>query len=192
MKKILYVTLLGCILLSAKAYAAFPGQGYFGAGFHFGNYDEAGYSSVNPGGASVKGGFYLTNFIALEGRYAFGTFSDKLTFYDPGYGYYDVNIKLKNMASAFMRFDLPLSRTANLYGLLGFSHGEIEGSSPFQTESVTDNSYSYGFGGEFAVGNDLYFGGEYVMYLDESTSDYYGFYSGYYYSGVNIGVTKYF
>jgi outer membrane immunogenic protein len=192
MKKILYIIMLGCLSISAKAYAAVPGQGYLGAGLHFGNYDEAGYSSVSPGGATVRGGFYLSNFIAIEGRYGFGLFSDKLTFYDPGYGYYDVKIKLKDMASAFVKFDLPLSRYANLYGLLGFSQGKIEGSSGSITESLTDNSYSYGFGGEFAISNDLYFGGEYVMYLDERSNDYYGFYSGYYYSGINIGVTKYF
>lgn len=192
MKKISYVIMLGCMFFVTKAFAAMPGQGYLGAGFHFGNYDEAGYSSVNPGGATIRAGVYLNNFIAIEGRYGFGFFSDKLTFYDPGYGYYDVKIKLKDMASAFVKLDLPLSSYSNLYWLLGFSRGKIEGSSGATTESVTDNSYSYGFGGEFAISNNLYFGGEYIMYLDERSNDYYGFYNGYYYSGINISITKYF
>lgn len=193
MKKGLYAIMLCYLFLSANANAAMPGQGYLGAAFHFGNYDESGYSAVNPGGASMRGGFYLNDFIAIEGRYGLGLFSDTVTLYDSGTStYYDVKIKLKDMASAFVKFDLPLSRSSNLYALLGFSRGTIEGSSGSVTESVTDSSYSYGFGGEFAIGNGLYFGGEYVMYLDERSNDYYGYYSGYYYSGINIGITKYF
>lgn len=170
---LLSVALLGSLSVSAE-------DTYLGVGYHMGSYDETGVDTLNPNAIKFKVGKYVAKNVAIEGHLLFGAGSDSTV-----YSGVDVDLKLKNAISVFVKGDLPLSATANLYGLLGMTKGKLELALPAYnyTDSADDSGLSYGFGAEVAVGEDMYLSGEYIMYISESDYDY---------SGFNIGVSKKF
>ena len=168
-----------------NSFAASEGQRYFGASYHMGTYKENGVPSADLTGLNIKGGAYIADNVAVEGRFTLGMSSDTVSVFVPGFGNFDVEVELKNAISIFVKGDLPVSSTVNAYGLVGFTKGEIKATVTDLDLSVTDDDsgLSYGVGVEAAVNNDMFISGEYVMYLDEDA---------YKYTGINIGFTKLF
>lgn len=175
MKHLVTSALVASCIITSTAMAE---NTYFGAGYHIGTYDESGFPKANPGGIKIEAGKYIAENVAIEGHLLFGAGSDTVTYLGV-----DVDVKLKNAISVFVKGDLPVSETANLYGLLGFTKGKLEASALGTTISEDDSGLSYGIGAEAGFGNDLYFSGEYVFYISESDYDYTGF---------NIGLHKRF
>ena len=173
---------IGLAALSAAVHAE-TGQSYFGVGYHMGTYDESGFPKANPTGLKIKAGKYISENLAMEGHFTLGMQSDTVKVYVPGYGNLNVDIDLKNAISLFLKADLPLAQTGKIYGLFGFTRGELEGSALGYSYSEDDSGLSYGFGIDIKVNQDMYLGGEYIMYIDES---------GYDYSGINLGITSSF
>ena len=151
---------------------------YVGLGYHLGTYDESGFPEANPNGIKLEAGKYVAPNVAIEGHLLLGAGSDTVTYLGV-----DVDLKLKNAISVFIKGDLPISDTANLYGLLGFTKIKLEASALGTTFSDDDNGLSYGLGAELGIGNDLFMSGEYIFYISESDYDYTGF---------NIGISKRF
>ena len=172
------ITLATIATLSTFNVYAEIGDTYLGAGYHLGTYDEAGFPTLNPNGIKIKAGKYVADNVAIEGHLLFGAGSDTTTYLGV-----DVDLKLKQAISVFVKGDMPLSPTANFYGLLGFTKGKLEASALGTTFSEDDSGLSYGIGAEVMMGNDMYVSGEYVFYLSESDYDYTGF---------NIGISKKF
>ena len=168
--------LLAATLITSSA--AIAEGTYIGAGYHIGTYDESGFPKANPDGIKLEVGKYIAENVAIEGHLLFGAGSDTVTFLGT-----DVELKLKNALSVFIKGDLPLSESANVYGLLGFTKGKLEASALGTTVSENDSGLSYGIGAEAGFGSNIYFSGEYIFYISESDYDYTGF---------NIGLHKKF
>ena len=158
--------------------AASADNTYLGVGYHFGTYDESGFPEANLNGIKLEVGTYVAPNVAIEGHLLFGSGSDTVTYLGT-----DIDLKLKNAISVFVKGGLPLSEAANLYGLLGFTKGKLEASVLGTTFSEDDSGLSYGFGAEVAVGSNMYISGEYIMYISELDYDYTGF---------NIGISRRF
>jgi len=171
--KLVIISVIALGSISANAENA-----YVGLGYHLGTYDESGFPKLNPNAIKLEVGKYVAQNVAIEGHLLFGAGSDTITYLGV-----DVDLKLKNAISVFIKGDLPMSDTANLYGLLGFTKGKLEASVLGTTFSEDDSGLSYGFGAEVGLGNDLYMSGEYILYISESDYDYTGF---------NIGISKRF
>ncbi|MDH5407944.1 MAG: porin family protein, partial [Gammaproteobacteria bacterium] len=76
---------------------------------------------------------------------------------------------------------MKLSPTANIYGLIGFSKGEIELSTFAGSVTEDDSGLSFGFGVDTEMSKGMYIGGRFVSYIDDDAD----------YSGININITKY-
>ena len=176
MKKCLFLT---AILCSSSALAA-SGDSYFGGGYHLGKYEEDSIPSASPTAIKLEYGKYFTDNIAVEGQFSFGLGDDTIS--ADGI---NIDLELKQAISLFVKGDLNLSETVNLYGLLGFTKGKLKASASEFDFSVTesDSGLSYGAGIELNTANGLNFSVEYLMYLSEDTYDY---------SGVNLGIAKKF
>lgn len=172
------ITLATIATLSTFNVYAEIGDTYLGAGYHLGTYDEAGFPTLNPNGIGIKVGKFVADNVAIEGQLAFGAGSDSTTYLGV-----DVDLKLKQAISVFVKGYMPLSSSANVYGLLGFTKGKLEASASGTTISADDSGLSYGIGAETKMGNDMYISGEYIFYISESDYDYTGF---------NIGISKKF
>ncbi len=169
--QLLFISIVGISSMSVYAEGMTLGMGY-----HLGTYDGGSGFKANPNAIKLEATKYLADNVAIEGHLLFGSGSDTISGTD-------ADLKLKNAMSVFIKGDLPLSDSANLYGLLGFSQGKLEMSVPGGTMSDDDSGLSYGFGVEVAIANDLYISGEYILYISESDYDYTGF---------NIGLAKKF
>jgi len=164
--------------INSMAVSANEGVKYGGVGYHLGSYEETGLSSASLTGLELKFGSYISDTVALEGRLTIGTGNDTISVFGIG-----VDIELNNALSLFLKGDIPLSPTANLYGLIGFTKGKITASVLGFSVSEDDSGLSYGIGAESKLSDDVYFSGEYVFYLSEDTYDYEGF---------NFGIKKLF
>ena len=165
-------------LISSMAVNANEGEKYGGIGYHMGSYEATGFSSASLTGLELKFGTYISDAVAFEGRLTRGIGDDTISTWGP-----DVNIELNTALSLFLKGDIPLSSTANLYGLIGFTKGKITASSLGFSFSEDESSLSYGIGAESEFSDGVYFSGEYVFYLSDDTYDY---------EGLNLGIKKMF
>lgn len=179
MKKYKMLGVVGAVLMmTSMAVKSEEGISYGGIGYHLGSYEEPGFPSASPTGLELKFGTYVSDRVAFEGRIVKGVGDDSIKVLG-----IDVNLEVDSAISLFLKGDLPLSPTANLYGLIGFTKGKITASVPGFAFSVDDSGLSYGVGAETELSNDVYVSGEYVFYLSEDTYDY---------SGFNLGLKKLF
>ena len=168
------------LIMATSSVVAEEGKSYFGVGYHIGQYEETGAPKANPSGIKLEFGKYLIDNVAIEGQFTLGAGEDTVEYLGV-----DVDIKVKSAISLFIKGDIDLGEKANLYGLIGFTKGEIEATIPEFNYSVSasDTGLSYGFGVEIFTSNDFSVSGEYISYLSES---------GYDYSGFNLGFAKSF
>lgn len=178
MKKAVGSILFGASLIMSTNSFASEGQTYFGADFHMGTYDETGFPKANPTGVGIKAGKYFSDNVAFEGRLLLGMGDDTVRFLGV-----DVDLELDNALSLFVKADMPLSPSANVYGLLGFTKGKLNASVGSFATSADDSGLSYGIGAEAEISESLLLSGEYIFYISENDYDYTGF---------NIGVKKLF
>lgn len=178
MKNIVSPILVITSLAFSGSALAEKGQSYFGASYHIGTYDETGFPEANPTALTFKAGKYLEKNVAMEARLGLGLTDDTVTYLGT-----DIDLEVKNVLSFFVKGDLNLSESANIYGLFGFTKGKLEASTSFGLISEDDSGLSYGLGIEAKMSNDLYFSGEYILYISEDDYDYNGF---------NFGITKLF
>ena len=170
MKKVVSSVLLGVVLVASSNSFANEGDKYWGLDFHQGSYDETGFPKANPTGFAIKAGKYITENVAMEGRLSLGLGDDTVNYLGV-----DVDLELDNALSFFIKGDAPLSPTANVYGLLGFTKGKLSASVGSFAVSADDSGLSYGMGVETKMNEGLLFAAEYIFYLSESTYDYTGF-----------------
>lgn len=96
--------------------------------------------------------------ISLEGHLATGG-SDRVD---------DRTVELDSLYGFFVRGDIPISRYANLYGLVGYSTLKTG----FEDGSDTDSSISFGVGGDFAVANNTSLSVDWIRYIGETDYNY--------------------
>lgn len=176
MKKLMVCAALLCSPLAL----AEVGDSYFGAAYTLGKFEENGFPTTNPKSFGFEYGKYIFDSIAIEGNFAFGLGEDSLMIEG-----FDVDFKLKQSMSLFLKGDLALTDRVNFYGLLGFTQAEFKASAQDIDASFSekDSGFSYGIGLESKNTEGYKFSLEYVMYLTDD---------GYDYSGVNFGLAKMF
>jgi outer membrane autotransporter protein len=164
MKKLIAVTLLSsaAAMAAVTASANSAGSSYVGVLASHYSYEESGYSEeLNPTGLTLRGGHFLTDNFAVEGRLGTGLNDDTVSGTN-------VDVELDQVVGVYAVGHLPVSDVFSFYGLLGFSYAEATLSVPGASVSGDDDGFSYGAGVEVnftpAISGQL----EYVSYLDKS------------------------
>ncbi len=176
-------------LLIGSAVAA-NGDGYAGFAYHSGTLAFSGGTEYKPKGLDFKVGKYISDTVAIEGRFLLGAGGDTKTFYDSFWGYIDSEIRVTSGYALAVRGNLPLSQTASFYAVVGFGSLELEQTiAGFGSTTNSESGVVYGFGAEGSFGNDLGIYAEYMVYpgspgdIDTTQYDY---------TGLNIGISKKF
>lgn len=158
-----------CLLSSLMLPGLVQAEGLFGTfgGSLVTHEDSAG--DVKPINVLARLGYDFNENFALVGEANFTLVSDDFAGVD-----FDVNI-----FSAFGQVSLPVSDTAKVYGLLGFSNVELEGDVGGLVLTVDDDDTSYGFGVEFGTTEVGAITIDWIQYYDDDGVDTSGFNLGY-------------
>lgn len=149
-------------LATSAAVANSAGSGYVGALASHYTYEESGYSEeLNPTGLTLRGGYFVTDFIAVEGRLGTGVNDDTV-------GGTNIDAKLDQVMGVYAVGNLPVNDVFEIYGLLGFSYAEATISNRFASLSFDDDGFSYGAGVQVNFTPEVSGQLEYVSYLDKS------------------------
>lgn len=108
-------------------------------------------------------GYSLNQNFAFEGRFGIGVTGDDISLFGV-----TVDVDVKNYVSALAKGSLPVDG-GYIYGLVGYSSVEIEGSASGYSHSEDENGVSYGIGLEYPVSNNGLIGVEYLQIMDEDT-----------------------
>ncbi|MEH6641384.1 porin family protein [Vreelandella glaciei] len=149
-------------LASTSAFANSAGDGYFGALASHYTFDVEGASDdLNPTGLTLRGGYFLTDNVAVEGRLGTGLSDDTVSGTS-------TDAELDQLLGVYVTGYLPVNDVFSFYGLIGFTYAEATLSNRFASISDDDDGFSYGVGGQVnftpAVSGQI----EYVSYLDKS------------------------
>lgn len=144
MRNILVVALVACTSLAVHA-----NEGtYFGVSFYNVAYEEDGVPEVNPTALGFKVGNQVNPNFAIEGRFGIGLAEDSAVVFG-----IPVDVDVDNFFGVYVKGVAPLSDAFSIYGLLGYTRGELTASVPGTDISVTesDSDLSFGFGADIDV-----------------------------------------
>ena len=149
--------------LATPALAIEQGDTYVGGGFSMVTVDIDTFDDVDPTAAVGRLGYGVTDNIAIEGRLGFGLSDDELE-------NTDVDVEIDQLAGVYGVAHLPLGEAFSLYGLAGFTYGELSYAAPGTSFTVDedDTDFSYGIGGQFDVSDNVAAFVEWAQYFDES------------------------
>lgn len=167
MKKLIAVTLFtsAAAMTAVTASANSAGSGYIGALASHYTFDVSGTSEdLNPTGLTLRGGYFLTDFIAVEGRLGTGLNDDNISGTN-------VDVELDQLMGVYATGYLPVNDVFSFYGLLGFTYAEAKISNHFASASDDDDGFSYGAGVQFDFTPQIAGQLEYVSYLSKSDYD---------------------
>ncbi len=163
--KVLPVSLM-LAALTTPALAFDQGDTYLGGGFSRITYDQDGLGDASPSAIIGRLGYFITDQIAIEGRAGLGVGDDNVTVSGV-----DVNIEVEQVAGAYALGHLPVADVFSLYGLVGFTYGELSASALGVSLDDDDTDFSYGIGGELRVAQNVSAYAEWAKYFDESSYD---------------------
>lgn len=111
-----------------------------------GGYVGVDYSMISTGitdhtGYNLKVGYAFNDFFSVEAKGLVGASNET---------YSDVSIKIDSLYTVAIKASLPLTDSLGVHALYGHSKGEITGSYMGYSESVDDNSSSFGFGASYS------------------------------------------
>ncbi|MGO1535017.1 MAG: porin family protein [Halomonas sp.] len=164
MKKLIAVALLSsaAATTAVSATANSAGAGYVGALASHYTFDVEGASDdLNPTGVTLRGGYFLTDYVAVEGRLGTGLSDDNISGTN-------ADVELDQLMGVYALGQLPVNDVFSLYGLLGFSYAEATVSAPGVSVSDDDDGFSYGVGAQVNFTPQVVGQLEYVSYLDKS------------------------
>jgi outer membrane immunogenic protein len=145
----------------APLHAEDKGTSYWGAQYALVTYDESGFDEVEPTALVLRLGRFVTENISIEGRLGFGLEDDEVDV-----GPFDVEVEVDNLYGIYGVFHTSGSDDTNVYGVLGFTKGELKATAFGATFEGDDSGLSYGIGANFRGFNI-----EYMSYLDEDEFD---------------------
>lgn len=163
--------LLGCALtaLSANVLAAEDktGKGYVGVGYSPVTFSVDGADpDWDLAALAVRGGYYFNKYFSVEGRLGFGVGDDtqNVSVAPPE----DIKVEIDYMLGVYAVGHLPLSDRFQLYGLVGYTKGELTATLAQTGESSSDDDadLSYGVGAEFDMTKNWSLAAEYTSYFD--------------------------
>ncbi|MEM5518781.1 porin family protein [Henriciella sp. AS95] len=151
-------TLALAATLSLLASPAVAEGWYADAGYQFISIDEDGVDA-DLGAITGHLGYNFNEYVSVEGEAGVGVQDETI---DTFVG--DVDVELNYVVGAYLRGELPISDRATLFARAGAVNAEIEVSIAGFNDSGSDTGIGYGAGGEFMVGPDFGFRGEYTRY----------------------------
>ncbi len=151
MKKLTLVLLL---LLTSSAYAYETSDTYVGVQFGQAEIEVDGIDDIEPAYGLVRLGIYLTSAIALELRYGDGIDDDTLM---------DVDYSIDRIAGLYALYHLELGSSASVYGLFGYSEGDLKAEASGGSVIEDKDDVSFGIGLDIGSINL-----EYTQYLEGS------------------------
>ena len=161
------ITVLGLVSAGSTAWAGgVAGQSYLGIDYGVVSYEEAGVEEANPDVLGARFGVYFTDNLALETRVAIGTTAD--TVYAGGV---PVDVEIDSLAGVYGVGHLPLSRYSSIYGLVGYSHGQVTASVPGYSVTDSESGLSFGFGADIGLNRATSLNVDYTQYLDGTDYD---------------------
>ena len=162
--------LLGCALaaLSVNVIAAEDktGRGYVGVGYSPLTFSVEDAPDWDLAALAVRGGYYFNKYFSVEGRLGFGVGDDTKTVSTAPQE--DIKIEIDYMLGVYAVGHLPLSDRFQLYGLVGYTKGELTATliQTGESSSDDDSDLSYGVGAEYDMTNNWSLGLEYTAYFD--------------------------
>ena len=159
---------LGLTMATAMfANANSEGDSYGGFQYGLGTYSEDGFDDANPNALVGRYGKFINDNFAIEGRIGFGVGDDSVN--DSTVG--DIAIEIDTLIGVYGVGHVAINDSSSVYGLLGFSRGELTATATDFGMSISDDdsSLSYGVGSNIGLSDTLALNLEYVQYL---TSDY--------------------
>ena len=150
--------------LSTPALAVEEGETYVGGGLAMVSYEEDGIEEAEPTALVGRLGYGVFDNIAIEGRFGFGLADDEITV-----GNVEVEAEIDQIAGAYAVGYLPVAEQFSLYGLAGFTYGELSASAFGLSFDEDDTDFSYGLGAKVDLTENVSGYGEWVQYFDEST-----------------------
>lgn len=161
MKKVA-VVLMCMFSMSAMAEEAKSNM-YGGVQYAMTTYDETGFEDLNPSAlVFVIGNKFNKNF-ALEGRIGMGLGDDSIVVSGV-----PISLEIDTFVGVYAKGILPVSSTVDLYGIIGYTDGEVTVSAPGISLSASESDTSLGFGVDFAVSKTTSMNLEYMNYLDSN------------------------
>lgn len=145
--------LAGATLLAAFAGAA-AAQPYVGLDYTHLDADE-----VDLGALTLKGGYQLNDWAAVELRGGVGVDDDN---------YYGVKAELEHYVGGYFRAGLPNDSAIYPYVIAGYTHGKVKASFARFSESESDGDFSYGIGASLRLSELWSANLEVMRYLDTS------------------------
>lgn len=134
-------------------------NGYVGLGAIEWKSKADGLPSYASNTARLRGGYHLTDHIAIEGHLAAGgNEKDKS----------GIEHELKHVAGGFVRFSTPDTKDIKAYGLLGVSQVEVNHINPFVEGDISETSLSYGIGVEILLMGGFSLKVDAIRYADTS------------------------
>jgi opacity protein-like surface antigen len=137
-------------------------------------YKEDGFPTANPMALAFKLGKQFTPNFALEGRIGIGVADDEVDV-----GGIPVSLEVDNYYGVYGKAMLPLSPTASVYGLLGFTRGKLTFSANGFSQSDSDSDLSFGLGAEFTIAPTAFVSVEWARLLKGD---------GYKINGISLGL----
>lgn len=151
------------IVLALVTPAANAGM-YAGANFSIVEYEESGLDSVEPTALVLRLGNEFTPNLALEARLGIGLSDDSVNVFGT-----TVDVEVDQFVGVYGRAIAPLG-AVSLYGLIGYTDGELTASANGVSISADDSDLSYGVGADFVLNKTSAVNVEWARLL--STSDY--------------------
>ena len=161
MKK-LAIALMCMFSLSAMA----EGKNYWGVQYGMATYSESGFPDYDLGALIFRVGQKVNKNFAFEGRIGIGIADETQTILGT-----PITVELDNMFGIYAIGIAPVSKDVDIYGLIGFTDGELTVSGPGGSLSGSDSGVSFGFGVDFAASGKVSWNVEYVSYIDEDFID---------------------
>ncbi|MDN3516276.1 porin family protein [Aquisalimonas lutea] len=144
-------------------------SGYVGAQAAFAEYDPDNVSGTADLTALVgRAGFRASRYFSMEARLGTGLGDDSVDVFVPGAGNVAVDVDIDYLFGAYGRGHIPLSDRFSLYGVAGFTSGELTFDAAGYSDSESDSGLSYGVGADFHATDHVGLNVEYMQYLDES------------------------
>ena len=145
---------------SPHAPAADEEQRYVGFQYSLVTYDEDG-DEAEPTALVARYGQFLNDWFAIEGRIGFGLEDDALEV-----GSLDIDVELENIIGLYGVIHTGSISIASLYGIVGYTQIDLEGSAHGISIDENANGLSYGLGvniGSLSI--------EYMNYVEDHYYD---------------------
>ena len=162
-------SLLITSLLFTSSIALAEPVSYFGAQLAVGKYTEPGFPVANPTMLVLRGGSLINKNFSLEGRFGFGLTEGEVT--SSGI---PITIEVNNMMGIYALGHLPMNNDLSIYGVLGYTSGELTAAAPGTGITITDSDsgMSFGIGADLAISKTMAINVEYMSYIEEETYDF--------------------